>query len=118
MGWQQYADENIRGGMLEFLILHMLTECDMYGYQIRQKLSERTKGMYEMQIGSLYGAFYRMESKKWISSYKQIGETNKPRTYYHIEDSGKEYLAYGKAQYMKVTEGIMNLFNWSEGSNE
>lgn len=118
MSWQQYADENVRGGMLEFLILHLLTERDMYGYEIRQKLAERTNQMFDMQQGSLYGAFYRMENKKWITSYKKMGETNHQRMYYHIEQSGREYLDYGKKQFFKVFSGIVQLFNWEEQSHE
>ena len=44
--WRIYVDENVRSGVVEFLILHLLTERDMYGYELRQELEERTKGVY------------------------------------------------------------------------
>ena len=114
MEWKTDIEENVRSGIVELLILHLLCERDMYGYEIRQFLSQRTGGAYEMKEGSLYGPLYRMSSRGLISSYKKMAGEKRFRMYYRIEESGREYLAYGKEQIDFVFAGVMTLLNWKE----
>ena len=37
--------ENLKRGMTELLILHLLKEDDMYGYQLTQELEKRSEGL-------------------------------------------------------------------------
>lgn len=34
--WKNDIEENVRSGIVELLILQLLSETDMYGYQIKQ----------------------------------------------------------------------------------
>lgn len=103
-------DENIRSGLVELLILQLLTEEDMYGYQIRQALSDKTDKAFVMKEGSLYGPLYRLHERSFISSHKEIVGSKRFRNYYHIEPSGVEYLEYGKKEFAKVFEGCRKCF--------
>lgn len=118
MDWKKDIDENVRGGIVELLVLHLLCERDMYGYEIRQTLAKRTNMAYEMKEASLYGPLYRMSSRGLISSHKEMAGEKRFRMYYHIEDAGREYLAYGKEQIEYVFSGIMRLLNWEGDDNE
>lgn len=96
----------------------MLCERDMYGYEIRRALEERTNGAFCLKDAALYGPLYRMSSRGLISSYKEMAGERRFRMYYRIEDSGREYLAYGKEQIDFVFAGIMNLLNHQGDSHE
>lgn len=98
MGWKEDMGENIRCGIVEILILHLLCERDMYGYEIRQALDQRTYGAFVAKEGSLYGPLYRMQSRGLISGHKEMAGERRFRMYYHIEAPGKEHLEYGKEQ--------------------
>ena len=110
-------EENVRSGLVELLILHLLTEEDMYGYQIRQELEKRTGGAFVMKEGSLYGPLYRMSERKLISSHKEMAGEKRFRNYYHIEKPGKEYLDYGKEQIKFVFSGVQMLMGLQEDSD-
>lgn len=114
MEWKTDIEENVRSGIVELLILQLLCERDMYGYEIRQFLSQRTDHAYDMKEGSLYGPLYRMSSRNLISSHKEMAGAKRFRMYYHIEDEGRAYLEYGKEQIQFVFAGIMRLLNWGE----
>lgn len=114
MEWKSDIEENVRSGIVELLILQLLCERDMYGYEIKQFLEQRTNGAYEMKEGSLYGPLYRMSSRNLISSHKELAGEKRFRMYYHIEEPGREYLAYGKEQIDIVFDGIKTLLNWKE----
>lgn len=118
MAWKTDIDENIRSGLVELLILHLLCERDMYGYEIKKKLAERTNNAFDIKQASLYGPLYRMTSRGLISSHKEMAGEKRFRMYYHIEDEGKKYLEYGKEQINYVFSGIMNLLTWEKKSDE
>ncbi len=114
MKWQNDVSENVKSGLVEFLILQLLTERDMYGYEIRQFLEDRTNGVFKLKEGSLYGPLYRLASRELVSTHREMAGAKRFRMYYHLEPAGAEYLAYGKEQFYTVFAGAGNLFDISE----
>ncbi len=111
MNYKKDIDENVRSGLVELLILKLLSERDMYGYELRTLLSDRTGGAFEVKEPSLYGPLYRMASRGLITSEKVVVGEKRFRMYYHLEDAGKEYLAYGREQIDFVFGGVLKLMN-------
>lgn len=64
--------KNIKCGLVEFLILALLTAEGIYGYRIKTELAVRTNNAIIVKEGSLYGPLYRMEQRKLISSRKEL----------------------------------------------
>lgn len=117
MEWKNYIDENVRAGIVELLVLRLLCERDMYGYEIKQMLSNRTNGAFVMKEASLYGPLYRMASRGLVTTHREMAGEKRFRVYYHIEDRGREYLAYGEEQIRFVFGGVMNLLEWKTEEN-
>lgn len=109
MAWQDDVEENIKCGLVEILILALLTTEDMYGYKIKMELAERTNQAVIVKEGSLYGPLYRMEQRKLISSRKVLVGEKRVRNYYHIEASGREYLDYAVKEFRFIFSGAANL---------
>ena len=118
MTWKESIDENVRLGIVELLILHMLLERDMYGYEIREELAVRTNNAFLVKEGSLYGPLYRMQSRGIITSRKEMVVNKRFRMYYMLTDHGREYLEYGKEQMKLVFAGVESLLNWEGADNE
>ena len=111
MEWKKDINENVRSGIVELLILQLLSEKEMYGYEIRKALALCTIYAFEMKEASLYGPLYRMSSRGLISSRKEVVNGKRFRVYYRIEDFGRQYLAYGIEQIRYVFSGVMNLLD-------
>ena len=105
------TDTSLFSGSMTMLVLKLLEEKDMYGYEIRQALATRTNGAFTIKEGSLYGPLYRMHERKLISSYKETVGEKRFRNYYHIEDAGREYLRYGIGEIKTVFAGVRSLLN-------
>lgn len=116
--WKESIDENVRLGIVELLILHMLSERDMYGYEIKEALAVRTNNAFLIKEGSLYGPLYRMQSRGIITSRKEMVVNKRFRMYYMLTDHGREYLEYGKEQMKIVFAGVEALLNWKGDENE
>ncbi len=63
MGKRDY----FRNGTLEMIALSLLSESDLYGYQLVQTISERSGGVITIQIGSLSPVLYRLQDDGYIS---------------------------------------------------
>ena len=55
--------EGIKRGTVELLILTLLKDQDMYGYQLSQELVNRSNGLYTLQESSMYPTLYRLVEK-------------------------------------------------------
>ncbi len=100
--WTDYVEENIRSGLIELWILSMLTNKDMYTYEIKQELIKISGGTLQMRDGSMYGPMYRMLNRGLISSRQEIVGAKRFRNYYHIEETGREYLKYSVKKFYEV----------------
>lgn len=109
MSWKDDVQENIKCGLVEILILALLSTEDMYGYRIKTELSKRTNNAIIVKEGSLYGPLYRMEERKLISSRKELVGEKRFRNYYHIEPLGEEYLSYAVNEFQLIFNGANNL---------
>lgn len=106
-------EENLKRGILEMLILKMLSQEDMYGYQMINEMNIRGKGLIDIKEGSLYAPLYRLIGKNYISENKILVGKRRTRVYYHLEPLGAEYLNTIIDVYSKVIEGVNLIMNYS-----
>ena len=76
---------------LDLLILSVLQQRDMYGYEITKLITEMSDGIIVPKHGTMYPIIYNLIEEGYITSETQLFN-NKARVYYHLEDKGKEYL--------------------------
>lgn len=115
--------DNFKKGSVELLLLFLLQEGDMYGYQLSQLIKERSGELLSVPEGSMYPALYRLSEKGCISDYKKQVGKRLTRVYYHLEPEGKVYLKELLNNYYKTNQGIQQLLSYphtlgdnSEGS--
>jgi DNA-binding PadR family transcriptional regulator len=87
-------------GFVQFLLLLLLNENPMHGYQLAEELQSRgyvREGRFK--TGSLYTILNRMENKGSLKSTKQESDAGRPRRVYCITEEGKTHLKKG-LQYM------------------
>lgn len=106
--------ENLKKGTVEMLLLHLLCEKSMYGYELLQELKSRSKQKFLLKDGSMYPIMYRMITKGLVTDEQVLVGKRRTRVYYHITEFGKTYLEEIKAEYFSMTEGIANILNYKE----
>ena len=110
--------ENLKRGTVEMILLHLLQGRDMYGYELLQEMNERSKGKFTLKDGSMYPILYRMIDKGLITDEQVLVGRRRTRVYYHLTDEGKKNLNEIKEEYFFITEGISNILNFKEESDE
>ena len=104
---------NFKKGATALLILTFLQEGDMYGYQISQTLLERSDGEFSIPEGSLYPALYKLIDNGYISNHREQAGKRLTRVYYHLEDSGREYLQQLMSDYLSIKNSIEKILDRS-----
>jgi len=83
---------DILRGTLDLLILKTLTLQPMHGWGISQRIEQFTRGLLEVNQGSLYPALQRLEQKGWIESEWGATENNRKARYYRLNRDGRTAL--------------------------
>ena len=110
----EFEPINFKRGFLQLIILSLLSQQDMYGYQLVQEIARQSEGKFITKEGSLYPVLYKLLEGDFISSYEVKAGIRMRHIFYHIEENGKEYLEILKKQYIEVTTGIQSIL-YQEG---
>lgn len=90
------------------LVLRLLSEREMYAYEIVQEMLSRSEGVYKMPL--LYNVLTKLEEQGYVKKSRQeISEGNRIRVYYAITDNGLAYLSELKALYSQLSEKVAHI---------
>ena len=64
-------DRSLVSGSMGMMILRLLTEKDMYGYEMIDTLKKRSENVFELKAGTLYPLLHGLEEKQFVTSYEQ-----------------------------------------------
>ncbi len=79
------------GSTIEMLVLQLLAERAMYGFEIIDIVNERTDGAFNWKEGTLYPVLHRLASGGHVSAEWLVGDSGKKRKYYKLSDKGRAY---------------------------
>jgi PadR family transcriptional regulator PadR len=103
-------DKKLMSISISMLVLKLLEENDMYGYQMIKELEERSERVFELKEGTLDPVLHALEEKLAIESYEKQTEAGRTRKYYHITKQGKKLLDEKTKEwdsYQKAIGGIL-----------
>lgn len=92
-------------GSTTMLVLNLLVDKNMYGYQMIKELTEKSENIFELKEGTLYPILHSLEENNLITSYWDE-TTGKKRKYYAITDEGKKQLKAKKEEWKLFSSGI------------
>ena len=86
-------------GSSNSLLLCLLEQQTMYGYQIVKELETRSRGYFKFKEGTLYPALHRLEKSGLIAGNWQQIPNGRQRRYYQLTAKGKAKLAQERIQW-------------------
>ena len=103
-------DKSLVSGSTTMLILKLLSEKDMYGYEMIETLQARSQNVFELKAGTLYPLLHTLEQNDLLTVYeKEV--SGKTRKYYHITKKGKKTFQEKKEEWKLYTEAVANVLN-------
>jgi len=100
---------NLRRGSTQVLVLSLLAEEPMYGYQIAKELERRSEGYFDFKEGTLYPLLHRMEKEGLVKGEWQVVEKGPSRKYYHITEEGERILEKSAAEWATFSQRLLKI---------
>jgi PadR family transcriptional regulator, regulatory protein PadR len=93
-------------GSLDLLVLKTLSLIPMHGWGISQRIQQMSKGILEVNQGSLYPALQRLEKDGLISSDWGMTENNRRARYYRLTVAGRRALGVELESWKRFATGL------------
>jgi DNA-binding PadR family transcriptional regulator len=77
-------------GHTDTIVLRILSDGDAYGFEIYNRILEKTGTQYELKETTLYSSYKRLEADGCITSYWGDETQGARRKYYRITKKGRE----------------------------
>ncbi len=99
-------EKSLVSGSMTMLILSLLEEKDMYGYEMIENLRAKSQNVFELKAGTLYPLLHVLEEKHLLTAYEEeVG--GKCRKYYSITKDGRKVLK-GKKEEWRTYAGAVS----------
>lgn len=104
-------DKGMSVGNTDMLVLSLINEGDMYGYQIIDELVNRSNHTFDLKTGTLYPLLHLLEQKKYVTSYDTETAKGKVRKYYRITDDGRKYLLLKQKEWEEYANAVNRIMS-------
>jgi PadR family transcriptional regulator PadR len=109
-------DKELKRGTLEMIILRLISERQMYGYELAAELEKRGGRLFRLKEGTLYPVLYRMEKAGYIEARWETLERGVPRKYYRLTKPGAKFLEARIAEWKAFTTAVERLMEKEKSS--
>jgi len=100
-------------GSLDLLILKTLSLAPMHGWGINQRVQQISKGVLEVNQGSLYPALQRLEKAGLVTSDWDTTDNNRRARYYRLTATGHRALGFELENWRRFAAGLEAVLNVS-----
>ncbi|AFQ45249.1 MULTISPECIES: PadR family transcriptional regulator [Desulfosporosinus] len=99
-------NKSLLTGSTTILILKLLDEKNMYGYQMIEELRKKSNNTFELKAGTLYPLLHTLEQKDMLTSYEETVDNARVRKYYSITKKGRKHLNEKKEEWETFTAAV------------
>ena len=100
------TDKGLLAGNTTMLILKLLEDEDMYGYQMIDTLAKRSDNTFNLKAGTLYPILHGLEQKELVTSYEDNADGARVRKYYHLSRKGRKHLIDQQEQWTTYANAV------------
>jgi transcriptional regulator len=93
-------------GSLDLLILKTLSLVPMHGWGITLRIQQLSRGILEVNLGSLYPALQRLEKNGLITSDWGTTDNNRRARYYRLTAAGRRALGQELESWKRFSVGL------------
>lgn len=115
---ENFESEILRG-ISTLTILTIIREHDtsdekgIYGYQLLQELTQRTKNMLIVEEGTLYPLLKKLEKDGIVNSQERTSDEGRMRKYYYMTPYGVEVFNHMFGFFTKLIESLGGLMEFN-----
>ena len=104
-------DSDLTRSMAEPVVLSLVSERAMYGYEIIKLVNDRTDGAFQWKEGTLYPCLHRLEGARLIKSEWRTSDKGRQRKYYKVTPKGAAVLRKKASEWTAFSTAVNSLLN-------
>ncbi len=99
-------------GTLDLLILKALSLEPLHGVGVSRRITQITRGAFQVSFGSLFPSLHRMEEKGWVEAEWRASENARRARYYRLTSSGRAQLKVEEQDWNRVVKAMTAAVQW------
>ena len=107
-------DKALLSGSTAMLLLKLLEEQDMYGYQMIETLAQRSDHTFDLKAGTLYPLLHTLEERGDIEAYLEGEGSTRPRRYYRLTAAGRGRLQEKEQEWRQYVAAVEQVLTGGE----
>lgn len=107
LGGANKALSQLRRGVLEYCVLSLLADEELYGFDLVRRLAE-VDGMVTSE-GTIYPLLSRLRREGWVSTTWVESDAGPPRRYYALTESGRRALMAFTEEWRRFRDSVDQL---------
>ena len=101
--------DSAKKGSADLLILALVDERALHGYDIARHIEERSAGALRFTLASLYETLYRLEERGLIRGRWVERAGQRRRRYYRITENGRKTLAAQREDWARFIAALVQV---------
>jgi PadR family transcriptional regulator PadR len=93
-------------GTLDLIVLRLLRAGPANGWQLTQSIQAISRGVLDVNYGSMYPALRRLEARGWVQAYWAATENNRRARYYELTATGRKQLLAERASWERFSHAL------------
>ncbi len=93
-------------GTLDLLVLKALSAQALHGLGVSNRISQITKGTFDVKPGSLFPSLHRMEEAGWLKAEWGESENNRRAKFYTVTRAGRRQLETETEDWQRISLAI------------
>jgi PadR family transcriptional regulator len=99
-------DVDLLQGTLDLLILKSVSVEPMHGWGISQRIRLNSRGVFEINQGSLYPALHRLVRRGFLGATWGVSDNNRRARFYRLTSLGRRQLSHETTMWRRVSAGV------------
>jgi transcriptional regulator len=100
------AAATVLQGTLDLLILKAASLQPMHGWGISQRIQQISRGVLEVNQGSLYPALHRLVKRGWLAASWGVSENSRRARFYRLTPAGRRQLTQETATWRRFSSAV------------
>jgi transcriptional regulator len=93
-------------GTLDLIVLKLLRAGPANGWELTQSIQVISKGVLDVNYGSLYPALRRLETRAWVTGRWAMSDNNRRARYYELTAAGRKQLVAERESWKAFADAI------------
>jgi transcriptional regulator len=97
-------------GTLDMIILQTLRWGSRHGYGLVQMIRTNSRGVLQVDTGSLYPALHRLEREGSVAASWEVSDNRQRVRVYRLTAKGRKRLAAERSRWEQLSDAIAGIF--------